>query len=408
MPGEEKPVTASELMKCLEGFKTSMTDELKKSMKETVHSEINDAVGHISERQNEIIEDLSATKQLVSEMQIDHSNMKETVAELRQQLDEMKSLSKEHPTPPTASSDSLPPLLPSVSLQSFPSSSEAQRDPAYTSALKVLQSAKRILGFSPIKSEDLAYLKERNSIDDENEVKRMSIVEFLTCEMKIPHHIADTIVITRVFPPAKQPSGWTTLYAEFSDASVPDLINQYATNLLPGRSVSIYVPHSLWPRFQVINTIAHSYRNGPIKYKTKIKYGLSDFVLLVKPKDQNTASWTYPPLDLPPLRLSAFDGNLSSSPPPGRTRLPSKRARSPSPGSDSTNRVNKAKQNDLERPDSVPDDETENAGAIQKTLNLQHDTGAFHPSACASPKASFNKNFTFGASQIPRMNSLNC
>ena len=112
MTEQEKAITASELMKCLEGFKTSITDELKKSMKETVHTEINKAVGQISDKQDEIIEDLSATKQLVSEMQIDHSNTKATVAELRQQLDEMKSLSKDHPIPFTTSSVNFPPLLP--------------------------------------------------------------------------------------------------------------------------------------------------------------------------------------------------------------------------------------------------------------------------------------------------------
>ena len=55
-------------MKCLEGFKTSLSDELKKSMKEAVHTEVNTAVASINEKQEDIIEDLSTSKQLDSEI----------------------------------------------------------------------------------------------------------------------------------------------------------------------------------------------------------------------------------------------------------------------------------------------------------------------------------------------------
>ena len=102
----------------------------------------------------------------------DHQNTKETVAELKQQLDEMKSWSKDNFIPPTIPATSFPPLPHRPTFRVASSSSEAQRDPAYTSALKVLQSAKQILGFSPIKAEDIVYLKERSSIDDENELDR--------------------------------------------------------------------------------------------------------------------------------------------------------------------------------------------------------------------------------------------
>ena len=399
---EEKPVTASELMKCLEGFKTSLSDELKKSMKETVHAEINIAVASINEKQEEIIEDLSSTKQLVSEIQMDHSNTKATVNELREQIEQIKNKVKDNPT--TASAVIFPP--PSRQPYSPLSSSDpfAQSDPDFSAALKVIQSAKQILGFSPITPADIFYLKERNSVDDDNEAMKMAIKEFLVCEMKIPTSITDNIALAKVFPPAKQPSEWSTLYAEFEDPSVSNLVNQYATNLQPGKSLSIYVPHSLWPRFQIINSIAHSYRNGPIKHKTKIKYGSNDFVLLVKPKDQ-TSPWTYPPLDLPPLKLSAFDGNPSSSPPPGRSRLPSKRHRSPSPESDG-NRSNKSRI-DTVNIETVPDTLSKSPESTSQAQPLK-DPGAFHPSACASPRASSNKNFTFGSSQIPRMNTLNC
>ena len=396
-------------MKCFESFRTSLTEDLRKSLQETVHSEVNLAVAPINEKQTEIIEELSTTKQLVSEMQKDHSLTKATVAELKDQINEMKALPKHSHAPPRSYPNDLSLLQPPAALPPLSSISMKEKDTAYDSALQVLQGAKRILGFSPIRPEDITYLKEKDSIEDDTEAMKKSVIEFMIMEMKIPTSITDKVVITKVFPPAKQPSDWSTIYAEFEDPSLPDLINQYVTSLLPGRSVSIYVPHSLWPRFQLLNNIAHGYRNGPVRHKTKIKYGLSDFVLLVKPRDQNVA-WTYPSLDLPPLRLSDYSGKPSTSPPPGRsrTRLPSKRSRSESP--DSNGRLSSKSRLDtdtLDTADTMADINKLHDSPKDTTVatSLPTDPGAFHPSACASPRASFNKNFTFGASQIPRMNS---
>ena len=55
-------------------------------MKETFQPEINITVGHISEKQDEIIEDLSATKQLLFKIQIDNLSTKAAIFELIQQL----------------------------------------------------------------------------------------------------------------------------------------------------------------------------------------------------------------------------------------------------------------------------------------------------------------------------------
>ena len=50
-------------------------------------------------------------------------------------------------------------------------------------------------------------------------------------------------------------------------------------------------------------------------------------MLLIKP--ETSSRWTYASLNhLPPLELSLFDGNIATSSPPGRSRLPSKRSRS--------------------------------------------------------------------------------
>ena len=46
--------------------------------------------------------------------------------------------------------------------------------------MKVLNDAKKILGFSPITREDLDYLKEHNVLDNDNDAMKAAIREFLT------------------------------------------------------------------------------------------------------------------------------------------------------------------------------------------------------------------------------------
>ena len=116
MTEEEKPITSSDLMKCFESFRTSLTEDLRKSLQETVHSEVNLAVAPINEKQTEIIEELSTTKQLVSEMQKDHSLTKATVAELKDQINEMKALSKHSHAPFQSSPNDLSLLQPLTAL----------------------------------------------------------------------------------------------------------------------------------------------------------------------------------------------------------------------------------------------------------------------------------------------------
>ena len=140
--------------------------------------------------------------------------------------------------------------------------------------------------------------------------------------------IRQSLVILRTFRPVKVDLEKNVLYAEFSDSFSTNIINQYVTKLRPGQSVTMYVPHSLYHRYRAVCEIAHSYRHGEVKHKTKIKYGISDFMLMVKPRD-SISSWTYVSLNsLPPLELSSYVESPSSSPPQGRQRLPSKRPRS--------------------------------------------------------------------------------
>ena len=389
------------------------------------------AVAPLREKQEEIIEELANTKNRVSEIEDDNVDTKAQIEDLQKQMVTIQKKLIGHSSHSKSPSNSSGP-----DKSSPPNTMPVPNNPS-PDALKVLQDAKRVLGFSPITIEDINYLKEQNSISDNFQAMVTSIREFLHFEMKIPTSITDRLVFNRIFPPANQPTGWNTLYAEFQNFSCSELIQQYVTNLLPGKQVSMYVPHSLQPRLKAIGNIAHSYRNGEVKHKTKIKYGTSDFVLLVKPRYQNVP-WTYISLaDLPPLQLSPYEGKPSSSPPPGRTRITSKRGRIESdedvgpPSSKTRNEDPKGDTEDVNDDNSKSDtekDEAENRNAtdnddhtsqsissstpttptkqaIASLASVAADRGSFLPSACVSPSAAHNKNFTFGSqkSSIPKM-----
>ena len=309
------------------------------------------AVAPIQETQREMAADLEATKSRVSEMASDYSDTKAKVDELQLTFQQfLNQGNKPHPHNPSPSA-ARPSLGPQIVPPQHPQPQhqlQTQTHPhTREAAVNVVHQSRRILGFSPIVQDDIDFLKKKHSVEDIHQAMKLAVIEFLNDEMKVPKSVTDKLSIKRIFPPAKQLTGWKTLYTEFNDISTSELINQYVTNLQPGKSVSIYVPHSLYPRFSAIRDLEHSYRHGDIRHKTKVKYGTSDFVLLVKPRDTVHAPWTYVSLDsLPPLELSPYNGNPSLSPPPGRSRLlSSKRARSDSPDADIA-RNNKTKLDD--------------------------------------------------------------
>jgi hypothetical protein len=353
---EDRPLSSSDFLKFTEGFNSTI-----EGLKTSIGASIQAAIAPLQVTQKETIEDLAKTKDRVTAIEDDNDSTKAKVEELQKQMSSLQQQNLSRRPPLTTrlmqiaeeSSSVFRPTPPPP-----PPSSTPIRD-----AVHVLKEAKKVVGFSPITVDDINYLKSQHAIEDDATAMTFSIIEFLTFEMKVPKSFTDKLVLKRVFPPAKPPpSGWSTLYAEFPDTASADLIHQYVRNLLPGKNVSIYVPHSLHPRYSAIGDLSHEYRNGTIKHKTKIRYGASDFVLMVKPKNSNTP-WSYVPLDgLPPLQLSSFDGNPSTSPPPGRTRITSKRGRPESPTSVDNTRLNKSSKDDLpDEPtakDDLPDEPT--------------------------------------------------
>ena len=389
------------------------TEKLQDFFKESVREEVGKAVTSIVEKQNSLETKQNTLEQETSSISARVSKI-EAVLDNTERVDalEKQMAAIQNSISSTGSITKTPSLtsIPSVAASSFNSVPVVDSSPA----LAVIKSAKNILGFSPITSNDISYMKNQNSLENDDEARALSIIEFLNAEMKVPSSITDKIVIKRTFPPASKPVGWSTLYAEF-DTNTTEIVHQYARNLLPGKQLSIYVPQSLQPRFRMVNDVAHRYRLGSVKHKTRVKYGVSDFVLYVKPRDENVP-WTFVSLhELPPLSLSPFEvpQSQSSSPPPGRDRARSRSKRPRSSSTSPSRHESRASRSRVDIPENeeqciIENETPSNTPSSPKpTHSSGSDIGSFLPSACASPSTNRNKNFTFGSSIPVKKPSLN-
>ena len=273
MDDENRPILAKDLKHCFTDFQQSFTLSVRNEISLTVRSEINAAIAPLQQKQKDLQTELEATKLQVSEIVIEHTTTRTKLVELENKLQ----------------SSNTPSLLarPSVSAITTSSTLEAGRTDTNNqsqAALAVLRDAKRIQGFSPITASDVEQIKANSTNINHEEALNLAVRRFLCIEMNISESISNSLSIEKIFPPANK-ADWNTLYVVFKDPLTIELLNQYVKFLKPGKSLSIYVPHSLYPRFSAISNIAHSYRNSEIKHKTKIKYGINDFELLVKPKN---------------------------------------------------------------------------------------------------------------------------
>ena len=109
--------------------------------------------------------------------------------------------------------------------------------------------------------------------------------------MGIPDQMAGMLDIRRTFISFTDEHKYSLLYVEFTCVNSTDFIQQFARNLKAGRIMTIYVPGELKKRYSLFHKLAFQYRNSSNKHKTRIMYGDTDFVLLVKPRN-GYESWS--------------------------------------------------------------------------------------------------------------------
>ena len=77
-----------------------------------------------------------------------------------------------------------------------------------------------------------------------------------------------------------------------------------------------YIPKEWYSRYRALEADAYHCRKE-WKYKTRVKWGVSDLITYVKKPGDQTWSVRQPPNDLPPVDLKA-EGRLPQSLAPGR------------------------------------------------------------------------------------------
>ena len=152
---------------------------------------------------------------------------------------------------------------------------------------ETLNRARKIISLQPIHNrKDVArQFRMHEDVTTDDQAMKAAVLEFIDCELKcknVPN-------IVKVFPPANNPD-YDRLYVEFENETAASYVSGFSRVIRkPDHQVSIYVPRSFQPRFRAFNEHARALRTAPGlspgDVKTKVIYGLNDFVLLTKPRN---------------------------------------------------------------------------------------------------------------------------
>ena len=175
--------------------------------------------------------------------------------------------------------------------------------------------ARKIVGFSPIEPRMIDIQIKSYGARDLEEAKIMEIKSYLKCEMKILSSIIDQLNIVRIFPPAKE--NWNVLYVEFSSDKEVDIVFNHTRAITKNdHKVIRYTPKQMFDRFKAVQNLAYNIRKEE-GLKTRVKIGLTDFLLSTRSPNSPVWHTRSLPTDLPAIDLSQ-SFHPPASPPPGR------------------------------------------------------------------------------------------
>ena len=192
----------------------------------------------------------------------------------------------------------------------------------YSEKQRLCESARKIVGFSPIDQRMLGIQMQSYGAKDSNEAMLLEVKSFLKCEMKILPSEIEKLSIMRIFPPAKE--NWNVLYVEFeSEKDVDFIFNHTSAMMKPDHRLMRWIPRQMFERFKAIQSIAYQIRKEE-GLKTRVKIGQMDFQLSVRAPTSPRWCLRSLPSSLPEIELHQ-DPSLDLTP-SGRPHLPSSRA----------------------------------------------------------------------------------
>ena len=78
---------------------------------------------------------------------------------------------------------------------------------------------------------------------------------------------------------APEIDNWNTLYIKFESESSVHKLFSYTRNMKNTMRLVPYIPDEFYMRSRELESLAYTLRHSEIKYKTRIKMGISDLVL---------------------------------------------------------------------------------------------------------------------------------
>ena len=224
-------ITLEAISALLASQRTDITNDIKSMIKEEIRDEV--AI------------QLKPTVDKIADLQDSHSAV----------LDRLQVLEKETraPPPPTYTVDSQPMLIPPV-------------DPAD------MDSARRTLGFDPIREHDLVVFQK--SPDQEplplSDLLTLAVNHFLETQMKMSKKTIEKMKMKKVWVD-EDLLEWKTVWVEYDTLACVQTIRTYVRNLSRGIHLHRGIPDVLIPIHNHLQEAAYRYRsaNG---FKTRIDY----------------------------------------------------------------------------------------------------------------------------------------
>ena len=289
-----------------------MNEKQCKNIEETVaiqlaavRKDLTETINKVSERQDKI--------------EAEQKTMKDQINIMQEKMEEIKNMGKTAVEPEFSAHQQ------ELSVENVKSYSGVAKtpipptDPRSDSLNKVIKieqkadSARRTVSLYPFDVSDIQAEINRGA-RDENEAKLWAVQLFLRYEMNVKSHVLSTLIIDKIFPPAK--SDWKTIYVTFRTITMANTVYSHARNMRREVNVGIYVPKEWYSRYRALEAAAYGERHSVIKYKTRVKWCNTDLQLYRKaPGEQE---WSIRRIvDLPPVDLCA-EGRQVHSPAPGR------------------------------------------------------------------------------------------
>lgn len=206
----------------------------------------------------------------------------------------------------------------------------------------IMEKAGRTISLFPVTSREVESIRKEMEEERNEEVSgnlyqaalRCAVGEFLTNELKVTSEEWEKLVISEIFTP-KGPH-YNTVYVTFPTRDLADDIKSHSRFLREGLNLRVgrHVPWLARDRHSFFESEAKRQRDQG--RKTRVEQQEFDYVLLIRPRDEEEARWTELEMtaDMPPFaaanqaragsRKSPTKGRgrkLRTEPPPRRPRL---------------------------------------------------------------------------------------